>query len=264
LFSFFRNSEDLAREVYVEVNYLTKLYGDDAGRIALEKAQRPRLRTLRRRVLQEAARQLANAQERKHQSTSDHEPTPPPSKVYSIDDNAHFRLTEPIDRWTLVEPEFAPAPAFPPALAAAESAPFRLSESQDDWTGVEPEMAAAPFIATMDVPRLNSPDHEVCLSMVAPEPEPEPQPEAQAEPEPIPAPAEVQLLGSVQSEAASPLAPVPEPVEPPAPVRKAKRVVVSRATTFGIELEIDGVLVMFDARADAKVVSALVYALRDS
>lgn len=254
MFGFFKNGEDLAREVYVEVNYLTKLYGDDAGRIALEKAQRPRLRTLRRRVLQEAARQLANAQERKRQEAADPEPAAPTSTVYAIDDNAHFRLTEPMDRWTQVEPDITPARTG----AADEAARFRLSESQGDWTGVEPEMAAVLSVSAVDAPEITPPEQGARLSEVQVEPEPEP------EPEPTPAPAEVQLQESVQPEVPCSQAPVSEPEQPPAPVRRARRVVVSRATTFGIELEIDGVRVMFDARADAKVVSALVYALRDS
>lgn len=49
------------REVQIEIQILRKLHGDAAGRIAQEKALRPSNRTARRKVLEEAARQLGNA-----------------------------------------------------------------------------------------------------------------------------------------------------------------------------------------------------------
>lgn len=47
------------REVRLEMEILRKLHGDDAHRVAVEKAGRPTNRTARRKVLEEAARQLA-------------------------------------------------------------------------------------------------------------------------------------------------------------------------------------------------------------
>lgn len=49
------------REVRLEIEILRKLHGDDAHRVAVEKAQRPTNRTARRKVLEEAARQLGGA-----------------------------------------------------------------------------------------------------------------------------------------------------------------------------------------------------------
>lgn len=60
MLGFGRDKRDLEREIRIEMEYLTKLHGDDASRIALEKAGRPNQRTMRRRVLAAAARRLAD------------------------------------------------------------------------------------------------------------------------------------------------------------------------------------------------------------
>lgn len=52
----------LVREVQIEVEYLAKIHGADAVRIATEKAARPHLRSFRRSVLTEAAKELARRQ----------------------------------------------------------------------------------------------------------------------------------------------------------------------------------------------------------
>ncbi len=48
------------REVQIEIEILRKLHGDGAAQVAKEKAARPTNRTARRKVLEEAARQLNN------------------------------------------------------------------------------------------------------------------------------------------------------------------------------------------------------------
>jgi hypothetical protein len=48
------------REVRIEIEILRKLHGEAAPRVAREKAGRPTNRTARRKVLEEAARQLNN------------------------------------------------------------------------------------------------------------------------------------------------------------------------------------------------------------
>ncbi|HRD45775.1 MAG TPA: hypothetical protein PLF78_04755 [Caulobacter sp.] len=45
-------------EVRLEIELLRKLHGDEAPRVAREKAARPTNRTARRKVLEEAARRL--------------------------------------------------------------------------------------------------------------------------------------------------------------------------------------------------------------
>jgi hypothetical protein len=50
--------ETFEREVRIEMEILRKLHGDDAARVAVEKAARPTNRTARRKVLQETARRL--------------------------------------------------------------------------------------------------------------------------------------------------------------------------------------------------------------
>ena len=50
--------ETFENEVKVEMAFLRKLHGDDASRVAREKAVRPSNRSARRRVLEEAARRL--------------------------------------------------------------------------------------------------------------------------------------------------------------------------------------------------------------
>ena len=47
------------REVRIEIELLRKLHGDDALRVAREKAVRPTNRTARRKVLEETARRLS-------------------------------------------------------------------------------------------------------------------------------------------------------------------------------------------------------------
>lgn len=47
------------REVRLEIEILQKHHGEDAPRVAKEKAARPTNRTARRKVLEEAARQLS-------------------------------------------------------------------------------------------------------------------------------------------------------------------------------------------------------------
>lgn len=48
------------REVQIEIEILRKLHGEGAAIVAREKADRPTNRTARRKVLEEAARQLGN------------------------------------------------------------------------------------------------------------------------------------------------------------------------------------------------------------
>lgn len=48
------------REVRIEIEILRKLHGEAAAQVAREKAERPTNRSARRRVLEEAARQLNN------------------------------------------------------------------------------------------------------------------------------------------------------------------------------------------------------------
>jgi hypothetical protein len=48
------------REVRIEIEILRKLHGEAAPQVAREKAGRPTNRTARRKVLEEAARQLNN------------------------------------------------------------------------------------------------------------------------------------------------------------------------------------------------------------
>lgn len=50
--------ESFEREVRIEIELLSKLHGDQAARVAAEKAARPTNRTTRRKVLEEAARRL--------------------------------------------------------------------------------------------------------------------------------------------------------------------------------------------------------------
>lgn len=51
-------NRDLEREVNLEIELLRKLHGDDAPRVAREKANRPTNRTFRQKVLDAAARRL--------------------------------------------------------------------------------------------------------------------------------------------------------------------------------------------------------------
>lgn len=51
------------REVRIEIELLRKLHGDDAARVAAEKAARPTNRTARRKVLEEAVRRLTDTGE---------------------------------------------------------------------------------------------------------------------------------------------------------------------------------------------------------
>jgi hypothetical protein len=53
-----RGNNDFRREVGLEVQYLTTLHGEDALRIAREKAERPLLRTARRKILEATVREL--------------------------------------------------------------------------------------------------------------------------------------------------------------------------------------------------------------
>lgn len=50
--------DSFEREVRIEIELLTKLHGEEAGRVAREKADRPTNRTKRRKVLEETARRL--------------------------------------------------------------------------------------------------------------------------------------------------------------------------------------------------------------
>ena len=52
--------EKFEREVRIEIELLRKLHGDDALRVAQEKAVRPTNRTARRKVLEETVRRLGN------------------------------------------------------------------------------------------------------------------------------------------------------------------------------------------------------------
>lgn len=52
------SGETFRREVATEVAYLTNLHGDEALKVAREKASRPNLRTSRRRVLEATVRCL--------------------------------------------------------------------------------------------------------------------------------------------------------------------------------------------------------------
>lgn len=55
--------EDFEREVKIEMELLRKLHGDEALRIAAEKAARPTNRTIRRKVLEETVRRLSRPPE---------------------------------------------------------------------------------------------------------------------------------------------------------------------------------------------------------
>ena len=59
IFDWQRRTKIFWHEVRTEVELLKKFHGDDAARIAAEKAARPTNRTFRRKVLEEAARQLS-------------------------------------------------------------------------------------------------------------------------------------------------------------------------------------------------------------
>lgn len=58
------------REVQIEIEILRKLHGESAAIVAREKADRPSNRTARRKVLEEAARQLNNETEPKRPLTA--------------------------------------------------------------------------------------------------------------------------------------------------------------------------------------------------
>lgn len=55
--------ESFEREVKIEMELLRKLHGDEAARVAVEKAARPTNRTARRKVLEETARRLQVSEE---------------------------------------------------------------------------------------------------------------------------------------------------------------------------------------------------------
>lgn len=55
---------EFERQVDIEIEILTKMHGEDAARVADEKAVRPTNRTHRRKVLEEAARRLRGGQAR--------------------------------------------------------------------------------------------------------------------------------------------------------------------------------------------------------
>lgn len=50
--------DEFEREVRIEIEYLRRLHGSEAAKIAREKAARPRLRSTRRKVLEAAASRL--------------------------------------------------------------------------------------------------------------------------------------------------------------------------------------------------------------
>lgn len=54
----FARRDEFEREVRMEVEYLLRLHGADAARVARERAARPNLRTVRRKVLEAAAMRL--------------------------------------------------------------------------------------------------------------------------------------------------------------------------------------------------------------
>lgn len=54
-----RKRDDFEREVLLEIAYLRDLHGENALQAAKDRAERPRLGGLRRRVIEEAARRLA-------------------------------------------------------------------------------------------------------------------------------------------------------------------------------------------------------------
>lgn len=58
MFGHLGGSETFHREVAVEVDYLTKLHGEDALRVAREKAARPNIRSARRKILEAVVRRL--------------------------------------------------------------------------------------------------------------------------------------------------------------------------------------------------------------
>ena len=55
--------ESFEREVKIEMEFLRTLHGEEAPRVAAEKAARPTNRTTRRKVLEEATRRLSNPPE---------------------------------------------------------------------------------------------------------------------------------------------------------------------------------------------------------
>lgn len=61
--------EAFEREVRVEIDLLRKFHGENAASVAAEKAVRPTNRTLRRKVLEEAARRLARGPDDSQRAT---------------------------------------------------------------------------------------------------------------------------------------------------------------------------------------------------
>lgn len=55
-------NENFKRDVTVELEYLTKVHGEDALRVAREKAARPNLRTARRKILEAVVRRLEGSE----------------------------------------------------------------------------------------------------------------------------------------------------------------------------------------------------------
>lgn len=57
---FGKAASDFEREVKIELDYLKKVHGADALRVALEKSRRPGQRTFRRHVLDEVVKRLSD------------------------------------------------------------------------------------------------------------------------------------------------------------------------------------------------------------
>jgi hypothetical protein len=55
-----RKRDDFEREVLLEMAYVRDLHGENALQAAKDRAERPRLGGLRRRVIEEAARRMAS------------------------------------------------------------------------------------------------------------------------------------------------------------------------------------------------------------
>lgn len=54
-----KGGRDFDREVAVEIAYLLELHGENAVEAARERAARPRIRTQRRKIIEEAGRRIA-------------------------------------------------------------------------------------------------------------------------------------------------------------------------------------------------------------
>lgn len=119
MFGLGRHNKDLEREIRIEMAYLTELHGDDASRIAMEKAARPNQRKVRRRILEAAARRLAGSPRKDAPALAAKSP-PPHGQGGSRNDPGRAAPAH-------VEPVTADQPA-PVVRDVAEPAPLTKAE----------------------------------------------------------------------------------------------------------------------------------------